>query len=225
MGPQPRHCPADGTASRTGDWMKPFLAWLSWQVIRLIGSTQRFTIDDRASILDRPDRTPVVMAFWHNRVALMAYISRRYCPDRTLLTFISRSRDGQFITDVAARFNIKAVRGSSSRHGSSAMLAAIRAARDPKTDLVITPDGPRGPRYEIQPGVIGLAQATGRPIVAVTYHLKWKLELKSWDRFQVPLPFSRCHLKTSEPIYVPAEATEDELAVIKAQITSALGGD
>ena len=205
--------------------MKTFLAWLSWQVIRLIGSTLRFTIDDHALILDRAERTPVVMAFWHNRVALMAYISRRYCPDRTLLTFISRSRDGQFIADVAARFNIKAVRGSSSRHGSSAMLTAIRASRDPKTDLVITPDGPRGPRYEIQPGVIGLAQATGRPIVAITYHLKWKLELNSWDRFQLPLPFCGCHLITSEPIYVPAEATEDELAVIKSQVEAALGGD
>ena len=205
--------------------MKRFLAWLSWQVIRLIGSTLRFTLDDRGGILDQPNHAPVVIAFWHNRVALMAYISRRYCPDRTLLTFISRSRDGQFITDVAARFNIKAVRGSSSRHGRSAMLAAIRASRDPKTDLVITPDGPRGPRYEIQPGIIGLAQTTGRPIVAVNYDLTWKLELNSWDRFHLPLPFSCCRVMTSDLIYVPAEATEEELAAIKLRVKSALGGD
>lgn len=205
--------------------MKPFLTWLSWLVIQLIGSTLRFTIDDRAGAFNNPDRPPVVAAFWHNRVALMAYISKRFCPDRTILTFISRSRDGQFITDVAARFGIKAVRGSSSRHGSSAMLTAIRAARDPKTDLVITPDGPRGPRYEIQPGLIGLAQATGRPIVAVTYDLSWKITLNSWDHFLVPLPFSRCHLKTSELIQVPLEDNEEELVRIKARIKAELGGD
>ncbi len=125
----------------------------------------------------------------------------------------------------AARFGIKAVRGSSSRHGTSAMLAAIRAASDRNIDLVITPDGPRGPRYKIRPGLIRLAQATERPIVAVTYQLKWKYQLKSWDRFHLPLPFSTCRLITAEPIFVPKHATEQELEAICARVTEALGGD
>ena len=205
--------------------MKRFLAWLSWLVIHLIGSSLRMTTEDRGSILDRPDRPPVIIAFWHNRTALMAYFYERYSRGRSALTFISRSRDGQFMTDVAARFGIKAVRGSSSRHGTSAMLAAIRAASDQHVDLAITPDGPRGPRYQIRPGLIRLAQATQRPIVAVTYQLKWKRELKSWDRFHVPLPFSTCHLITGEPIFVPETASEAELAEISARVTEALGGD
>jgi lysophospholipid acyltransferase (LPLAT)-like uncharacterized protein len=155
----------------------------------------------------------------------MAYFYERYCRGRTALTFISRSRDGQFMTDVAARFGIKAVRGSSSRHGISATLTAIRASSDDKIDLVITPDGPRGPRYEIQPGLIRLAQATQRPIVAVTYQLEWKRELRSWDRFHVPLPFSLCRLITAEPIRVPELATEEELAMITERLKTALGGD
>ncbi len=205
--------------------MKPFLTWFSSLVIHLIGATLRMTVEDRGAILDQPEHPPVIIAFWHNRTALMAYFFERYCRGRTALTFISRSRDGQFMTDVAARFGIKAVRGSSSRHGTSAMLSAIRAADDPRIDLVITPDGPRGPRYKIQPGLIRLAQATQRPIVAVTYQLQWKVLLKSWDRFHVPIPFALCHLITSEPIFVPENVSDPELAAITAQLAQALGGD
>jgi lysophospholipid acyltransferase (LPLAT)-like uncharacterized protein len=205
--------------------MKRFLAWLSSFVIHLIGWTLRMRVEDRGGILDQPEHAPVIIAFWHNRTALMAYFYEHYCRGRTALTFISRSRDGQFMTDVAARFGIKAVRGSSSRNGPSALLTAIRAAGDQKVDLVITPDGPRGPRYQLQPGILRLAQATQRPIVAVTYHLKWKRELRSWDRFHVPLPFARCHLVTGDPILVPEDATEAELEVIAGRVVSALGAD
>jgi lysophospholipid acyltransferase (LPLAT)-like uncharacterized protein len=205
--------------------MKPFLAWLSWLLIRFIGGSLRMTLEDRGNILDQPGHPPVIIAFWHNRTALMAYFFAHYCRGRTAMTFISRSRDGQFITDVAAWFGIKAVRGSSSRHGVSATLAAVHAAKDERVDLVITPDGPRGPRYQVQPGLIRLAQATGRPIVAVTYRLAWKKELKSWDRFHVPIPFSICRLITSEPIFVPKDATDEELAAITARASEALGGD
>jgi len=205
--------------------MKRFLAWLSSLLIHLIGASLRMTVEDRGNILDQPEHPPVIIAFWHNRTALMAYFYEHYCRGRTALTFISRSRDGQFMADVALRFGIQAVRGSSSRHGISATLAAIRASTDDKIDLVITPDGPRGPRYEVQPGILRLAQATQRPIVAVTYELKWKWELRSWDRFHVPLPCSACRLITGQPIRVPATATEVELAAIGDRLKAALGGD
>jgi lysophospholipid acyltransferase (LPLAT)-like uncharacterized protein len=205
--------------------MKSSAAWFSWLVIRLIGATLRMTVEDRGGVLDQPEHPPVIIAFWHNRTALMPYFYERYCRGRTALTFISRSRDGQFMTDVAARFGIKAVRGSSSRHGTSAMLAAIRAASDHNVDLVITPDGPRGPVYQIRPGLVRLAQATQRPIVTITYHLTWKTLLRSWDRFQIPIPFSTCRLITSEAIAVPKTASEAELAEITARILATLGGD
>ncbi len=205
--------------------MKRILAWLCASLIRVPGYTLRMTLEDHGETFNRVERPPIIAAFWHNRTALMPLFYERYCPNRTVVTFISRSRDGQFMTDVASFFGIKAVRGSSSRHGAAAMLAAVHASHDPHVDIAITPDGPRGPRYQVQPGLIRLAQLTGRPIIAITYQLSWKLELKSWDRFYVPLPFSACHLTTSEPIFVPQEATEAELAVIVGRITQALGGD
>jgi lysophospholipid acyltransferase (LPLAT)-like uncharacterized protein len=193
--------------------------------IRAIALTVRVTVDDRAEVLRRPDHEPVIFAFWHNRMFLMTVFYERYCGrfGRTTYTFISRSRDGQFMTDVAGCFGIRAVRGSSSRHGMSAALAAVRKADDARTDITITPDGPRGPVYQVQPGVLRLAQATGRPIVAIDNRIDWKIELKSWDKFQMPLPFSRCHLKLTEPIHVPPEATEEELAEIKRRLEEALG--
>lgn len=205
--------------------MKRLLAALSALLIRLLGSSLRITLEDRGGVLNHPDHPPVIIAFWHNRTALMPYFYQRFCKGRTVMTFISRSRDGQFITDVAGRLGIKAVRGSSSRHGAAAALTAIRAAEDPRVDLAITPDGPRGPRYLIQPGLLRIAQATQRPIVAITYDLKWKYLLPSWDRFHIPLPFSTCRLISSKPIFVPPDATEAELAAISDLVAEELGGD
>ncbi len=205
--------------------MARLLPKLTALLIRAIVATLRVTTDDRGGILLKPDHEPAILAFWHNRTFLMAPFYERYCGrvGRTTYTFISRSRDGEFMTDVAACFGVRAVRGSSSRHGMSAALAALRKAEDVRNDITITPDGPRGPVYRVQPGILRLAQATGRPIVAIDNRIAWKIELKSWDKFQIPLPFSRCHLSTAEMIRVPAEASEEELAEIGRRLERALG--
>ena len=205
--------------------MKKFLPLFCEWAIRLLVSTLRIRIEDRGGILNQPDHPPVILAFWHNRVLLMAPFWERYCRGRVSMTFISRSRDGQFMTDVAARFGVQATRGSSSRHGMAAALTAIRAAHNERLDIVITPDGPRGPCYQIQPGILRLAQATQRPIVTITTKLGWKITLKSWDRFQIPLPFSTCRLITEAPILVPENATETDLPAIGTRVKDTLGGD
>ncbi len=205
--------------------MKKALPWLSALIIRAIAATLRITTDDPGGILNHPDRAPVIMAFWHNRTFLMPRFYEKYCWGNTTFTFISRSRDGQFMAEVARRFGVMAVRGSSSRHGVSATLAALHKARDEKVDITITPDGPRGPRYQVHPGILRLAQTTGRPIVAIDCRLQWKWELKSWDKFRIPIPFSRCHLSTAPPIHVPPEATEAELEILATKVAEALGGD
>jgi lysophospholipid acyltransferase (LPLAT)-like uncharacterized protein len=205
--------------------MAKLLPKLTALVMRALVATLRVTTDDRGGILLKPDHEPTILAFWHNRTFLMVPFYERYCGrvGRTTYTFISRSRDGQFMTDVAACFGVLAVRGSSSKHGMSAALAAMRKAEDARNDITITPDGPRGPVYRVQPGILRLAQATGRPIVAIDNRIAWKIELKSWDKFQIPLPFSRCHLSTAEMIRVPENASEEELAEIARRLGKALG--
>ena len=106
---------------------------------------------------------------------------------------MSASRDGAFLAAILERFGVQPVRGSSSRRGAQALLELTTWA-ERGYDLAITPDGPRGPRYVVQDGAMSLAQITGLPIVPVSYFLKWKIQLKSWDGFQIPLPFSICEV-------------------------------
>jgi lysophospholipid acyltransferase (LPLAT)-like uncharacterized protein len=89
-------------------------------------------------------------------------------------------------------------------------------------DLAITPDGPRGPRYVVQEGIISLGQLTGYPIIPSSYHLGWKIRLKSWDGFQIPLPFSRCEMFYNKPIRVPTNATEAERENFRLELERAL---
>src|SRR6185295_11123120 len=95
---------------------------------------------------------------------------------------------------------VEPVRGSTSRRGRQALLELVTWA-ERGFDLAITPDGPRGPCYVVQDGVIALAQLTGLPIVPVSYHLRWRIRLKSWDRFQIPLPFGPCIAYVGEPLH------------------------
>src|SRR5213076_1928270 len=105
-------------------------------------------------------------------------------------------------------FNVQPVRGSSSRRGPQALLELTTWA-ERGYDLAITPDGPRGPRYVVQDGAVAAAQLTGLAILPASYHLSRKIEIKSWDRFQVPLPFSRCEITIGRPMRVPADADDE----------------
>jgi lysophospholipid acyltransferase (LPLAT)-like uncharacterized protein len=89
-------------------------------------------------------------------------------------------------------------------------------------DLAITPDGPRGPRYEVQEGVITTSQLTGLPILPVTYHLNWKIRLKSWDGFQIPLPFARCDVIIGKPLAVPREISDEQRETWRKQLEESL---
>jgi lysophospholipid acyltransferase (LPLAT)-like uncharacterized protein len=85
-------------------------------------------------------------------------------------------------------------------------------------DLAITPDGPRGPCYVVRDGVIATAQLTGLTIVPASYRLNWKIQLKSWDRFQIPLLFARCDITTGKVMHVPREATDAERESLRQQL-------
>ncbi len=125
------------------------------------------------------------------------------------------------LTAVLGTFGVTAVRGSSSRRGPQALLELTSHAKL-GFDLAVTPDGPRGPRYVAQPGVIALAQLTGMPIIAVTCNASHKICLKSWDGFQVPLPFSKCEFILDPPLYVPRDGDEQQREQIRLQLEQAL---
>jgi hypothetical protein len=134
---------------------------------------------------------------------------------------VSASKDGALLAAVLGKFGVAQVRGSSSRRGPQALLE-LTTRGQMGYDLAVTPDGPKGPRYIVQAGVISLAQVTGFPIIAVTCNTYRKISLKSWDGFQIPLPFSRCELYLNKPISVPREATPVRREELRLELEDAL---
>lgn len=128
----------------------------------------------------------VILAFWHDQLLLMVQGYRG--PGAKIL--ISASKDGELIARTMRHFGQGAVRGSSSRGGRKAFKALLELAREP-VDLVITPDGPKGPRHQVKEGVVQLARITGRPVIPMAFACSRGHRFASWDRFVLPYPFGR----------------------------------
>lgn len=185
-------------------------------LIKGLASTVRFEFDDphQAGKL-----IPAVFCIWHNRLSLCLEVLTRYLrrfhQDRKLGVLVSASNDGALLSVVLKSYGVHPVRGSSSRRGSQAMKELITLQRK-GYDLALTPDGPRGPKYKVQGGVISLGQLTGNSIVPVSLNYSSKWTLNSWDAFQIPKPFSKCQVCFGKPIQVARDASpEDREALIQ----------
>lgn len=187
------------------------VALLGTPFVRLLLWTLRFHITDRARLLETPAEKPLLWAFWHNRLFIMAYIFERYFKPsgRIGAALISQSKDGDFIAAFLEQFGGRPIRGSSSRGGARSLIEMKRAIQDGYI-MAVTPDGPRGPRYSVSPGVIKLAQITHGIIlpVHITYSSFW--QLKSWDGFMVPKPFARVDITFDELHEIPDTTTAEE---------------
>ena len=179
---------------------------------------------DNGGILDQP----VIFCIWHNRLALCLMLYQRYVarlhPGRRLAAMVSASRDGGMLARILNHFGVQPVRGSSSRRGPQALLELTSWA-ERGYDLAITPDGPRGPRYSVQDGVVALARLTGLPIVPVTYHLTWKFCLRSWDR----VPGCPCPLRAANGDWgirscVPRDLSDPEHEALRQRLEQSLRG-
>lgn len=168
------------------------LSFFIVQVMRLLFLTLRLRVIDRAGFTASPPSFPVIMAFWHNRICGIALtFLKKYPPGRRgVIVLTSASRDGEILARVVGAFRMGSVRGSSSRRGSQA-LRELTEKLQQGFDIAITPDGPRGPKYHLQPGLIYLAQSTRTPILPLHARFSHAITLKSWDGFRIPLPFSR----------------------------------
>jgi lysophospholipid acyltransferase (LPLAT)-like uncharacterized protein len=166
------------------------LATLGVWVIRPLIWTLRIRVIDRAGALREGEPRAMILAFWHNRFLLTPFIFRKYFRNARGAALASLSKDGEILAAYINQFGIEAVRGSTSRGGSGALIAMKRAL-DQGAIVAVTPDGPRGPCYHLQPGVLKLAQLAGAPIVPMHIHYSRAWRLKSWDRFMIPKPFSR----------------------------------
>jgi Kdo2-lipid IVA 3' secondary acyltransferase len=194
------------------------VAWL----IRAIGSTLRFEVEDRAGAFDSA-RRGWIWAFWHNRMFVIPYVHEQWFAHIPGAILSSPSGDGQIIADACAQFGFEAARGSSSKpqKGLSALILMADKVKEGR-DVGITPDGPRGPIYHIQPGIIKLAQLTGGTVVPVRVLYSHALRFRTWDQFLLPLPFSRVKILFEEPMTVPRRMSEDEFEAARAHLEKVL---
>src|SRR5262245_4997167 len=205
----PGNLPSPGEGGDRGDLRIAAISLCAAWFIRALRASVRLRHHGDAQVRDWERRGEhFILAFWHRHLLLMPYAYR----GRKISVLVSQSTDGELIARTVARLGIDSTRGSSSRGSVAGMKALLRKAAE-GWDIAFTPDGPRGPAREVQPGVILAAAATGLPIQPVAIAASRAKRLKSWDRFLIPLPFSTVHIVYGEPLAVARRGDMAEAAL------------
>jgi len=202
-------------------WLARWLIAFGFRLLQLWARTLRFEIEDRAGVVGRRVTENYIGALWHNRLLVFPFVLRRFLPQRHGAALISASRDGDLIADVVQRFGYDVIRGSSSRLGTSALLHLTGVLMS-GSDVVITPDGPRGPAYELGPGIIFLAQKSGAAVVPMNLEYSHCWRLGSWDRFIVPRPFAKVRVLINRPYRVTVTTTPEEFESERVSLQNAM---
>ena len=169
-------------------WRYAFF-WPLSVLLRIWGATLRFKITPENLLLISKSDIPTVVIIWHNWLFVASEIIRRYRYHRLMYGLISASGDGAWLTAFLSFAGLKAIRGSSSYRAVTATRELVNQITS-GNDIAITPDGPRGPRYQFKPGAALVARQAKSPVLLITgkFHNAWRI--KSWDRFYLPKPFS-----------------------------------
>ncbi len=202
---------------RPARWLIAF----GFRLLRLWARTLRYEIEDRAGIVGKPIADNYIGALWHNRLLLFPFVLRRFFSNRHGAALISASRDGELLADAIKRFGFDVVRGSSSRLGASAILQLTDVLASGH-DVVITPDGPRGPAYELGAGIIFLAQKSGAAVLPVNMEYSSCSRIRSWDRFIVPHPFGKVRVIIGQPHRVKSTSTDAEFETERLRLQNAM---
>jgi lysophospholipid acyltransferase (LPLAT)-like uncharacterized protein len=197
----------DWRESRLKRWQVAAISRLGHWLIAGLGLTLRWRVEGLAHYdhIIASGRQPV-MAFWHGRILTATYYFRH----RGIVVITSENFDGEWIARIIERFGYGTARGSTSRGARRAMLQLVRAMKQGKA-AGFTLDGPRGPARVAQPGAVWLAHATGNPLLPFHLEAASHWTLRSWDRTQIPKPFSTVSLVIGAPIEVPGSASDNDL--------------
>jgi len=194
------------------------IAAVGYPLINALGHTLRWRVEgmEHFDAIRASGRQPI-MGFWHGRILPAAFYFRR----RGIVVITSENFDGEWIARIIERFGFGTARGSTSRGGLKAMLQLVRDMEQGKP-AGFTLDGPRGPARVAQPGAIWLASRTGNPVLPFHLEASSHWTTRSWDRTQIPKPFSTVALVIGEPIEVPRDATEAQLETARQQLEGRL---
>ena len=193
---------------------------LCFVLLTVIGPTIRFEIEgwENYEKVIAGGRLPV-WATWHDRIVTSLF----HLKYSGIVVMASRSKDGEYIARLVQRFGFGVVRGSSSR-GAARALIEMRRIMAAGKETLFTVDGPRGPRYVAKPGPVYLAKLTGGPILPFMVEPKSCWTLNTWDKLQIPRPFSKALFRIAEPVDVPPDASEETIAAKIGEMQASLDG-
>ena len=181
-------------------------------LVRLLGATLRLRVEGVDALVPHwTAARPLIYCVWHGRILMVPWLNarlRRTHGARAVSVMTSRSRDGGLVGGYVRRFGLDVVRGSSSRGGVTALRALVTAVRAGR-DVALVPDGPRGPRGRLGPGVVALAALTGAPVVPLGFAARPAWHLATWDEFQIPSPFARAALVFGAATSIPRDADRE----------------
>src|SRR5688572_3044436 len=204
----------DWRASRLKRFQIAAIAALGYPLISALGHTLRWRVEglEHLEAIRASGRQPV-MSFWHGRILPATFYFRR----RGIVVITSENFDGEWIARIIERFGYGTARGSTTRGARKAMLQLLRAMKRGKP-AGFTLDGPRGPARAAQPGAVWLARATGNPLLPFHLEASAHWTLRSWDRTQIPKPFSTVALVVGEPLEVPADMPDEGLEATRLEL-------
>ncbi len=194
----------------------PIGAW----VINTLAATWRITVRGQEHLQDARSTNPrVAFAFWHGRMLPLLHVHRA---DRARICVLaSDHHDGQLLARTINRMGVPTVSGSSTRGGTKAILALTDSLRS-GNDVAVTVDGPRGPRYQVKPGIVEVAKLTGVAIVPLTTASRRHRTFRSWDAFELPCAFTRVLAEYGPPVRVAADADRDAQEAARVQLEAVL---
>ena len=209
----------DWRASRRKRLEAAAISRIGYGLVAMLAATLRWRAEglDHLEAVLGSGRQPI-MAFWHGRI-LPATL---YFRERGIVVITSENFDGEWIAGIIERFGYGTARGSTSRGGLKAMLKLSRDVAAGKS-AAFTLDGPRGPARVAQAGAVWLASATGNPLLPFHLEASSHWSLRSWDRTQIPKPFSIVAVAVGEPIDVPRDASEEAFEQARLELERRLG--
>jgi lysophospholipid acyltransferase (LPLAT)-like uncharacterized protein len=206
---------------KADSWRARVLIVLGFWLYRIWARTLRLKVEDPNGVVALVRQQPVIFAIWHNRLLMLPRVFDPTFPTRQSYGLISASRDGDLIARFIERSGYGTIRGSSSRKGVIALRQLVDTLAG-DGNVLVTPDGPRGPVYQVSQGIVFLAQKSGAPVVPIHMEYSSCWRLKSWDRFVVPRPFATLRAIFGAPLVVPPIENTEQFEAERLRLQNAM---